>query len=219
MHATEHRNFNYDYNNCNVLLFVIRWRLVIHGGIDGYSRMIVFLRANTNNTAATVFELFLGAVEEFGLPSRVRTDKGGENVDIARYMLSHPLRGPDRGSHITGRSVHNQRIERLWRDVFFGCTHTFYTLFSCMEDSGILDPSNEVHLYALHYVFLPRLNRQLAQFVSGHARAPISTEHNKSPEQLWISGLLNVWNSDHPVAKERTMVIVDFNVISFQYYC
>ena len=168
--------------------------------------MIVYLKANTNNTAATVFQLFLGAVETFGLPSRVRSDKGGENVDIARYMLSHPLRGPDRGSHITGRSVHNQRIECLWRDVFYGCTHTFYNLFSCMEDSGILDPSNEIHIFALHYVFLPRLNSQLTQFANGHARAPISTEHNKSPEQLWISGLMNVWSSDHPVAQELTMV-------------
>ncbi|CAB3994770.1 PREDICTED: uncharacterized protein LOC107346750 [Paramuricea clavata] len=153
---------------------LIRWRIVIHGGIDGYSRMIVFLKANPNNTAATVFGVFVRAVERFGLPSRVRTDKGGENVDIARYMLSHPLRGPDRGSHLTGRSVHNQRIERLWRDVFYGCTHTFYTLFGCMEDCGILDPSNEAHLYALHYVFLPRINKQLTEFVNAHARAPTS---------------------------------------------
>lgn len=192
--------------NFTMLDILFRWRFVIHGGIDGYSRMIVFLRANNNNMAATVFDIFLDAVGKFGLPSRVRTDKGGENVDIARYMLNHPLRGPDRGSHITGRSVHNQRIERLWRDVFFGCTHTFYTLFSWMEDCGILDPSNEVHLLALHYVFLPRLNKQLSQFVSAHSRAPVSTEHNKSPEQLWISGLLNIWNSDHPVAEELTMV-------------
>lgn len=126
-------------------------------GIDGYSRMIVYLKANTNNSAATVFQLFLGAVEKFGLPSRVRSDKGGENMDIARYMLSHPLRGPDRGSHITGRSVHNQRTERLWRDVCYGRTHTFYNLFSCIEDSGILDPSNEINLYALHYIFFQGL--------------------------------------------------------------
>lgn len=180
----------------------------MHGGIDGYSRMIVYLKANTNNSAATVFQLFLGAVEKFGLPSRVRSDKGGENMDIARYMLSHPLRGPDRGSHITGRSVHNQRIERLWRDVFYGRTHTFYNLFSCMEDSGILDPSNEINLYALHYIFLPRLDSRLTQFVNGHARASISTEHNKSPEQLWISGLMNVCRSGHPVAQELTMVTI-----------
>ena len=194
---------------------LFRWRSVIHGGINGYSRMIVFLRANNNNMAATVFELFLGAIGKFGLPSRVCTDKGGENIDIARYMLNHPLRGPDRGSHITGRSVHNQRIERLWRDVSFGRTHTFYTLFSCMEDCGFLDPSNEMHLFVLHYVFLPRLNRQLSQFVSAHSRAPVSTEHNKSPEQLWISGLLNIWNSDHPVAEELTVVssIMEINCI------
>ena len=97
-----------------------------------------FDESQHNNKASTVFDSFLGAVEKFGLPSRVRTDKGGENVDIARYMLSHPLRGPDRGS------VHNQRVERLWRDLFYGCNHTFYTLFSCMEDSGILDNNNNI---------------------------------------------------------------------------
>jgi hypothetical protein len=44
--------------------------------------------------------LFVVAVEEFGLPSHVRSDKGGENVDVSWYMISHPQRG--RGSMITG---------------------------------------------------------------------------------------------------------------------
>ena len=101
--------------------------------------MIVFLRCSTNNRASTVFDAFQSAVEKFGLPSRVRSDKGKENTDVAWFMLSHPLRGPNRGSHITGRSVHNQRIERLWRDMFSGCIFVFYHLFCYMEACGVLD--------------------------------------------------------------------------------
>ena len=85
---------------------LIRWKIVIHGGIDGYSRKIVYLHASDNNRANTVFQLFQEAIHKHGLPSRVRSDMGGENIDVARAMVT--LRGTGRRSHITGSSVHNQ---------------------------------------------------------------------------------------------------------------
>ncbi|KAL5479147.1 hypothetical protein EMCRGX_G000505 [Ephydatia muelleri] len=171
---------------------LIRWRFVIHGGIDGYSRRIIYLHCSNNNRAGTVLQLFLASVREFGLPTRIRADKGGENAEVARLMLQHPLRGP--GSFIAGRSVHNQRIERLWRDVFTLCTVLYYNLFYTMEEEGLLDCENEVHLYCLHYVFLSRINKSLEVFKEAWNQHPLSTEGNLSPCQLWISGDSNTEN-------------------------
>lgn len=166
---------------------LIRWRIVIHGGIDGYSRRIVYLNASNNNRADTVFKHFVGATRICGWPSRVRSDCGGENVDVARAMLL--CRGMGRSSHISGSSVHNQRIERLWRDTFTCVCHTFYNLFYEMEEGGLLSPTDDKHLFCLHHIFLPRINLQLQQFMVGWNNHSLRTESGLTPMELWRRGL------------------------------
>lgn len=61
---------------------LIRWKIVVHGAIDGHSRTIIFLSVATNNRAETVLQCFREGVEQFGLPERVRSDQGGENTDV-----------------------------------------------------------------------------------------------------------------------------------------
>ena len=168
---------------------LIRWKIVIHGGIDGYSRRIVYLSASSNNRADTVCGLFRGAVAECGWPSRVRSDKGGENVDVARAMLS--VRGTGRKSHITGSSVHNQRIERLWRDTFRCVGQLYYALFYNMEDSGLLDVNTEKDIFAVQFVFLPRINNQLTHFANAWNCHPLRTENGLTPLQLWNRGIID----------------------------
>ena len=48
------------------------------------------------NVLTTVYNLFLQAVNQYGLPSRIRCDQGGENTKVVQHMLHH--RGIERRS-------------------------------------------------------------------------------------------------------------------------
>lgn len=116
---------------------LIRWKLVIHGCIDGFSRRIKFLKCSSNNLAQTVLDLFLDAVNKDGnrWPSQIQVDKGVENVLVCDTMIE--ARGEGRGSFIAGPSTHNQRIEKLWRDVYRCICHQYYYIFYAMESTGL----------------------------------------------------------------------------------
>ena len=95
---------------------LIRWRFVTHAGIDGYSPLTTFIRCSTNNKAEMMYNTFMEGVQRFGLPSRVRTDQGRENIQVACHMLCH--RGCSHSSVLVGSSVHNQRIERFYGEIY-----------------------------------------------------------------------------------------------------
>jgi hypothetical protein len=131
--------------------------MVIHGGIDGFSRLFVYLHCANNNKTQTVLSCFRDAIKAFGFPKKIRTDRGGENQSVARLMFKVVREN----SVLTGSSVHNQRVERLWRDLNVAVTRVFASLFYQMENNGILNRDNQKHLLALHYVFIPKINATL----------------------------------------------------------
>ena len=69
-----------------------RSRFIIHVGIDGYSRMIVFLKCSTNNSSATVMNEVYHAI-----PLNLVCYQGGENI-LGRKHTGMPLHDFCQGS-------------------------------------------------------------------------------------------------------------------------
>ncbi len=164
---------------------MIRWRLVIHAGIDGFSRCVVYLKCSFNNCATSVLDVFLKGISEFGIPFSVRSDHGGENIEIWKFMLCIHKNS---SCVITGASVHNERVERLWGGVTRCISQNFIKIFQKLEEENILDPLNEVDIFCLHYIFLPRIIKSLDEFRGSWNHHSLSTEGNKSP-QLFTEGV------------------------------
>ena len=142
---------------------------------------------NDNNRASSTFSSFLQGTMRFGVPNRLRCDHGGENRLVARYMIIR--RGIGRRAVLTGRSVHNQRIERLWVDVFARCLNVYYNLFQIMETQHVLDPDNGIHLFALQYVYLSRIQRDLSTFANAWNHHNMDNLNGRTPLQVWTMDL------------------------------
>ena len=120
------------YRRAKVIYLVLfRWNFVIYSANDDFSRLISFMRVSTNNFAKTALEIFVQGITTYGIPSRVRADKGSEFNHVNNFM--NRINGENRGSFIQGRSVHNQRIERLWRDVHEKVVVKYEHIFDHME--------------------------------------------------------------------------------------
>nr|VWO95326.1 Zn(2)-C6 fungal-type domain-containing protein [Ganoderma boninense] len=159
------------------------------------------LRASDNNRADTVLGLFLDAVHQYHVPSRVRGDHGVENLRVAEYM--EDFRGPGRGSYIWGRSVHNIRIERLWVDVTTQVGSKWADFFTALELRHGLNINSSHHIWLLHRLFLDYVNFDLSFFAQAWNQHKISMRNapSRSPADMFgFDMLIHGVRGDMPAA-------------------
>jgi len=193
---------------------LIRYGFVTHAFIDGFSRLVTGIRVHNNNRANSVLELFLDAIHSYGVPSRVRGDHGTENLEVARWMEEH--RGRDRGSYIWGRSVHNNRIERLWVDVSRGYNFKWKDLFIDLEHNHGLNARDPRHKWLLSHLFLDLINydaREWAASWNSHILA-VRGERGRSPMDRFFFGMIQ----SGPRGIRRITEAADEQVDDFEVY-
>ena len=113
-----------------------KWGFAIHGGIDGFSRRILWLKVSTtNNDPLVVANFFLEFLKKYKTaPNILRFDRGRENIyceDMQTFATNSER------SFIYGSSVRNQRIEALWSRLVRYRIRWWVDLFQTMGMDGV----------------------------------------------------------------------------------
>ncbi|EFI28269.1 hypothetical protein CC1G_14293 [Coprinopsis cinerea okayama7 len=159
------------------------WGFYVHGCVDGYSRLFIYLVCSNNKRSATVAACFMEAVSRYGWPSRMRGDFGTENNEVERRMNARW--GALHRAYLRGKSLNNIRMERGWRDVRKESLEFFRQIFMELEELGLLDPNNPIHLVCLYVVFQPRIQTSLDRAIISWNRHKMSTAGNKTPLAMY----------------------------------
>ena len=112
--------------------------------------------------------------------------------------------------------MHNQDIERLWSEVNRIVNSLFKNLFTYVENCDILDSTNEVHLWALLFVFLQIINQWLSEFISQWNNHSLSTVQGRTPMQLWHSVMIqNIDSQDCGMVDVQHDNLADYGIDDF----
>lgn len=130
----------------------------VHGGVDGFSRHIMWLEVGTtNNDPKVTAHYFLNVVQDLGyVPTLLRSDKGSENGLIGLLQIAFRSGHKDKlagdTSFIQGKSVRNQRIESFWGRMRQHSMDYYIQFFKCMYQQNVFDGS-ALHVKCLQFCF------------------------------------------------------------------
>ncbi|KAF9029810.1 hypothetical protein BDZ89DRAFT_950239 [Hymenopellis radicata] len=103
------------------------------------------------------------------------------------------LKGLNRGSYLWGKSIHNIRIERLWRDVTLGFGAKWKYFFQELEQSEGLNANIPAHIWLLHHLFLDAINADAllwAEAWNGHTLSLPRQHIAASLKELFVFGMM-----------------------------
>lgn len=156
----------------------------VHGGIDGFSRRLIWLEVGpTNKNPEVIAKFYLDAVKQVGgLPRKIRSDDGTENsmVEAIHTFLRSSQSDEDAGvgCFLIGRSTANQRIEAYWSHLVKDGPGWWINFFKDLSDLGLFNSSDPVHVDCIRFCFMSLLRSELYQV------AELWNQHNISSSKF-----------------------------------
>jgi len=140
------------------------WGFSIHGGIDGFSRKILWLKVcRSNKSPDVIAHMYLNSIVNVGgCPVELITDLGTENAIVAAIQ-SYFRENPDAHRYVP--SPRNQRIESWWSILSKTRFIWWRNFFTDLEFQGILDLSDEISKECLWYTFSGLIQKELDDVV------------------------------------------------------
>lgn len=95
-------------------------------------------------------------------------------------------------SSLLCRSVHNIRIERLWRDLTSGFGAKWKLFFQNLELHENLDRDSDAHIWLLHHLFVGPINEDTLQWAESWNNHTITIrgERQRSPHDMFFFGMI-----------------------------
>ena len=165
----------YSNKGPNYLIHVDGWDklktfgISVHAAMDGFSRRLLWLKVGpSNKNPRYVLQFFMEYVQNInGVPRAIRADRGTENSLLRIVQVA--LRSNDvdemngERSFMYGRSVANQRIEAFWSYLNRLCSRFWINLMKDLQDSGLVDTSNIVHIECIRFCFTDLIQRDMSR--------------------------------------------------------
>ena len=112
-----------------------------------------------------------------------------EELIEAAWLLDHP-------STINAMRDYGRICKSVLQVFIIDCSTSWNRLICCIRWM------KSTLIYALHYVFILRINRAVAHFIHGWNQHLIRAAHNKSPHQLFTAGML--------ILRHSRLIALDF---------
>lgn len=211
----------------------------IYAAVDAYSRKIIWWYCGTANRAQlSVLKQYLEAVEQLDIcPNFLRADKGAETLlagdaQLAMFTQAAMSEGwsEEEVASITisdcfiwGPSVHNVKIEGLWRQLRDIQTGKWRSLFLLLQKCGLYR-GDEVDKVILLFIFMPLIRAELIEFVNDHNAHPIRRQSKREyhvagvPDELYEDEEKRCgFAVDQGLLTEWKLKVIEFGKISLYY--